>query len=312
MNKESNHIEQYIRKESRKLNLRKVLVAISGGADSVAVLSAVKGAGLEVRALHCNFHLRGNESDRDNDFVESLCQSEGIPLDIKHFNVSDYLLHHKNVSVEMACRDLRYDWFMNFLREYDYQRVVTGHNADDNIETFFLNLLRGSGSRGLKGMEKDNGYIWRPLLEFHREEILEYLKIRNLSFVVDSTNLEDNYRRNFIRNRVIPLLKSEWKGFNGALDKTLKNLYSENLIVEKALDEILETNKDFLASDLILNFPSPLLLIRRFTDSCGPFSTTPQEVLSAIKADKPHVRKWNLKNGTLVLRNHRLYKNPFQ
>ena len=296
-----------IKKEVSDLKISNVCVALSGGADSIAATFALREVGLNIIALHCNFHLRGEESNRDMEFVSNFAKVHEIPLEIKEFNVKNYLKDHKSTSLEMACRDLRHNWFKDKMMELGFDRIVIGHNADDNIETFFLNLLRGSGSRGLKGMNKDNGKIWRPLLQFHREEILEYLKINNLSYVTDSTNLTNDYRRNYLRNVIFPLFKKEWKGFNVTLDRTLQNLNTENLLVEDLLDQILPLPLEPLAVSKILSSKAPLLVIKRFIEPLGPFSSTPNEVLSAIKANKPHIRKWVLKKGILYLRNGNLF-----
>lgn len=297
------YIIDSIRKQVFQLDLRQVIVALSGGADSIATAFILKKIGLEILALHCNFHLRGDESNRDMKFVEQFCEAYRIPLEIRHFDVDVYMNNNPHTSVEMACRDLRHKWFENRLISTRYERIATGHNADDNIETLFLNLLRGSGTRGLRGMTVDNGKLWRPLLNFHRTEIIGLLERYRIDFIVDSTNLTSDYRRNFLRNEVFPLIKTEWNGFEKALDCSLCHLQEENSVVEYYLSKILETHNDKIPVAHILSFPSPLLLIRRFIEKCGPYTTTQNEVLDAIKANKPHIRKWSLKYGDLILRN---------
>ena len=300
-------IEASAKKEASDFNIKNVLVALSGGADSVATLSALHKTGINIIALHCNFHLRNEESDRDTRFVENLCNLLNIKLQVIHFDVNNYLIQNKGTSVEMACRNLRHQWFDEKLAETGFDRIATGHNADDNIETFLLNMLRGSGSRGLRAMKADDGKIWRPLLSFHRKEILTYLSENHLDFVVDSTNLDSDYRRNFLRNKVIPLLKLEWKGFDKAMDKTIRNIESENLIVENVIDNLLPEPYKPLEVNRILTSPAPLLVIKRFIDPYGSFPTTPSEILSAIKANKPHIRRWRLKKGIVFLRNGNLF-----
>ena len=308
MSKRKYHpIEVTIKKEASNFGIHKVLIALSGGADSIATAFSLKQTDIAIRALHCNFHLRAEESNRDMEFVKEFCAIHDIPLEIKEFDVNDYMKHHKGISVEMACRDLRHDWFRLKLTETGYDRIATGHNADDNIETFFLNLLRGSGTRGLKGMTKDNGVLWRPILQFHRNEILEYLEGYNLRFVVDSTNLQNDYRRNLIRNTIIPLFKEEWKGFNASLDKTIRNLSAENQIVEYVINNALSHSDQSISVSTIMSSPAPLLLIKRYIDPLGPFSTTAEEILSSIKANKPHIRRWRLKDGDVFLRNGNLF-----
>lgn len=306
-----NTIVSATKKEAAAFKIKKVLVALSGGADSIATSLILKNAGLEIVALHCNFHLRAAESNRDMEFVRAFCKNIDIPLEIVEFNVENYISKNKGISIEMACRNLRHDWFKEKLSEYKFDRIATGHNADDNIETFFLNLLRGSGSRGLKGMTIDNGIIWRPLLKFHRDQILNFLKENNQEFVVDSTNLENDFRRNILRNKILPLMKEEWKGFNASLDKTIQNIDAENKIVETELNRILKPSKGMLKVSDILNFSAPLLLIRRFIDTLEPFSTTPSEIISAIKSNKPHIRRWRLKKGIVILRNGILYAETY-
>ncbi|MCH5240147.1 MAG: tRNA lysidine(34) synthetase TilS [Muribaculaceae bacterium] len=300
-------IETSVKVTAEEHNIKKVLVALSGGADSMATIYALHRSGIYTIALHCNFHLRGKESDRDTLFVKEFCRQNFIPLEIKDFNVETYLNENPGESIEMACRNLRHDWFDKMLKETGFDRIATGHNADDNIETFFLNMLRGSGSRGLRGMIGDNGKIWRPLLSFHRNEILEYLNNNNVKYVIDSTNLESDFRRNFLRNEIIPLLKSKWPGFNASMDKTIKNMEAENNICESYLNDILATSPATLSIDKIIASKAPLLLIKRFIDPYGPFATTPEEILAAIKANKPHIRRWRLKSGGVFLRNGKLF-----
>ena len=309
MSKENRYsnIEASVKNEASSYNINKVLVALSGGADSVTCAFALKKIGLEIMALHCNFHLRGEESNRDMTFVRNFCNEQKIPLKEIEFDVEEYLKIHKGESLEMACRKLRHEWFDNQLNDLRYDRIVTGHNADDNIETLFLNMLRGAGTRGLKGMLPDTGKIWRPLLSFFRKEILEYLQINNLNFVVDSTNLKSDYRRNYLRNEIIPLMRNKWSGFDKAMLHTLSHLKEENKIVESSIDKILSRNHSSIPVDEIMDFPAPLLLLKRFIDPLGPFVATPQEVLDAINANKPHIRKWRLKHGILKLRNRRLF-----
>ena len=303
MRSKEHKIEASVKKEASELKISNVLVAVSGGADSVAALLALRSSGLNVKAMHCNFHLRGEESNRDMKFVMALCKEHGIPLETIEFDTEKFLSYNKGMSVEMACRKLRFEWFEKRLEECGYDRIVTGHNADDNIETFFINMLRGSGTRGLKGMISDNGKIWRPLLSFHRNEIVDYLQCRKQEFIVDSTNLSCDYRRNILRNRIIPLFKEEWKGFDNVLDKTISNLSEENKIVEDYISSVLPSDEAPLSVEKILNSPSPLLLIKRYISKAGEFSTTHKEILSAIKANKPHIRRWRLINGMVILRN---------
>lgn len=304
-------LERYISLYARSHGLKKIVATISGGADSVALLAALASApAIDTTALHCNFHLRGEESMRDQQHVESICRALGIKLYIKDFDVNGYREREKGCSVEMACRELRYEWFREMAAGLGADRIATGHNADDNIETLFLNLMRGSGTTGLRGMLPDSGEIWRPLLFTHRSEITEYLKEKGISYVTDSSNLSSDYRRNFLRNEIIPMLRSRWEGFDKAMGRSLEHLREENKIVERMVGDSLPPAGMPLRSETVMDFPAPELLIRRYAQPLRPFATTAAEVLAAIHADKPDIRRWQLPGGTLMLRNKKLYLIP--
>ena len=188
----------------------KYIVALSGGADSVALLLVMKRlAGewnMQLEAAHCNFRLRGNESDRDENFCKNLCVSYDIPLHLIHFDTREYaLLHH--VSIEMAARRLRYDYFERLRRDIDADGICVAHHRDDSVETVLLNLVRGTGIRGLRGIQPRNGYILRPLLSISRHDIVGFLDSLNQTFVTDSTNFVPDVKRNKIRLELMPLLQ---------------------------------------------------------------------------------------------------------
>ena len=186
----------------------KILVAISGGADSVTLLCALLEQGHPpTAALHCNFQLRGEESERDEQFVVSLCKKLNVPLYIKRFDTLKYA-RHKGISIEMAARELRYDWFEKQREALHADYIAVAHHREDQAETVILNLIRGTGIRGLAGIHAENGHIIRPLLSVSKQDILKYLKEIGQDFVTDSTNLERNALRNRIRLDLIPMLQS--------------------------------------------------------------------------------------------------------
>lgn len=197
-----------------------VIVAVSGGADSVALLASLIALGYNCVAAHCNFHLRGDESDRDMRSVQALCSRLGVDLYMRDFDVEDRC-RTTGESVEMACRSLRYEWFGNLLDKMRAQCIAVAHHREDNVETFFLNLMRGSSITGLTGMRWRNEYIVRPLLNLTRESIEKYLKACNIPYVNDSSNASNDYQRNKLRNVVIPTLTSQ---FPGAIDGILKSI----------------------------------------------------------------------------------------
>ena len=188
----------------------KYIVALSGGADSVSLLFVLKHLehelGIGVEAAHCNFHLRGAESVRDEEFCKQLCERLSVPLHLIHFDTQAYADLHR-VSIEMAARDLRYGYFENLRRDIEAHDICVAHHRDDSVETVLLNLVRGTGLRGLRGIQPRNGNIIRPLLSLSREDIVQYLDALGENYVTDSTNLHNDVKRNKIRLDVMPLLR---------------------------------------------------------------------------------------------------------
>ncbi|MDE6553039.1 MAG: tRNA lysidine(34) synthetase TilS [Muribaculaceae bacterium] len=229
-------IETTVAETLRKAGISSVLVAVSGGADSVALLRACAHLspmlGLRLEAVNCNFHLRGAESDRDSEFVAALCRQLGVKLHLADYDVMAYITEHPGTSMEMACRELRYSDFFRICREENLERVAVAHNTDDDLETMIMNMLRGSGTRGLRGMDIDNGRVIRPFLKVTRKEIESYLSAIGQDFITDSSNLTSDYRRNFIRRDVLPLLESRWPGARKSLTKTLSIMKEESDIIE--------------------------------------------------------------------------------
>ena len=188
----------------------KYIIALSGGADSVSLLLVLKHLeselGITLEAAHCNFHLRGDESLRDEQFCQQLCRRLHVPLHLVHFDTHAYAdLHH--VSIEMAARDLRYAYFEQLRRDIRAQDICVAHHRDDSVETLLLNLVRGTGLRGLRGIQPRNAHIIRPLLSHSRQQIEQYLDALGESYVTDSTNLHNDVKRNKIRLNIIPLLR---------------------------------------------------------------------------------------------------------
>lgn len=227
---------QYFIQESCLIDQAKpVLVALSGGADSVALLRVLLMLGYDCRAAHCNFHLRGDESNRDEQFVINLCHQLDVPLVMKHFDVQA-CMQERGISMEMACRELRYQWFDELMNNQGCSCIAVAHHSDDNIETFFLNALRGTGIAGLAGMKPRNGNVVRPLLCVSRAEILAWLSEQEQDFVTDSTNLENEALRNRLRNVVLPVLYSEFPGAHSSLLKTIENMSRCNNLYRESLD----------------------------------------------------------------------------
>ena len=240
MNQEEFLNSIFTAEELKAIKRERILVALSGGADSVALLRGLLAAGYNCHAAHCNFHLRGEESMHDERFVRDLCQRLEVPLAVKDFDVAAWQQEHGG-SVEMACRELRYAWFKQEVERLHCTRIAVAHHADDQVETFFLNLMRGTGLKGLAGMQRENGYIWRPMLNVTRAQVLDYLNCIGQDYVTDSTNAQNDYRRNRLRNMVLPFIEHEFPNAKERIHKTMQNLASdldllEWLVADQRLD----------------------------------------------------------------------------
>ena len=216
-------------------------VAFSGGADSTALLVAACATGRDVTALHCNFHLRGAESDRDEQFCRRLAATLGVELRVKHFDVHARMAA-TGESLEMAARELRYAWFDSEERRLCAEKgaamvpLLVAHHADDNVETFMLNLMRGSGLRGLAAIPPRRGYIVRPLLGITRKEILEYLREQGVEYVTDSSNLVADVMRNKLRLKVLPAMEELFPGFSRAVGQSAQHLRDDLELLQSLTD----------------------------------------------------------------------------
>lgn len=213
-----------------------MLIALSGGADSVALLLHLQQTGEAKAAAHCNFHLRGAESDRDERFVRQLCEERGIPLFVKHFDTyAEAEATHE--SIEMVARRLRYEWFDHLCREHHFKAVAVAHHMEDNAETILLNLVRGTGLRGLCGISAERDNVVRPLLGWTKQQILDFLAERNQPYMTDSTNADTCYRRNFIRHRLLPLLHELNPKVEEKLNEMARHLQQTERIYQRGLQQ---------------------------------------------------------------------------
>lgn len=199
-------VYQFIRKHNLLDDNELYIVALSGGADSVALLLLLKEHGFNVHAAHCNFHLRGDESNRDEAFCESLCREQNVPFHRVHFDTHTYAELHQ-VSIEMAARELRYRWFEQLRTDIGAAGICVAHHHDDLVETVLMNMVRGTGVHGLVGIKAHNGHVLRPFLSVSRDEIEHFLSERGQNYVTDSTNLADEATRNKVRHHLVPLLR---------------------------------------------------------------------------------------------------------
>ena len=214
----------------------KVILALSGGIDSMVLADLLLKAKVEFVAAHCNFHLRGNESDGDDWFVRKFAENRGIQCFVKHFETEKYAVKY-GISIEMAARDLRYAWFEQLRQQLGYDKIAVAHHADDQAETFFINLLRGAGLNGLKGMKPQNGVVIRPLLWASREQIRQYAVENHIVWREDHTNVESVYLRNRIRNQLLPVFDELQPKARQGLYKSLEHLSAENELYRALLKE---------------------------------------------------------------------------
>ena len=277
----SNYIcRHHLLKESGKY-----LVALSGGADSVALLLLLHQMGYHIEACHCNFHLRGEESNRDETFCISLCQQYAIPLHRIHFNTKEYASLHKE-SIELAARNLRYRYFEQLRRDLEADGICVAHHRDDSVETVLINLIRGAGVNGLKGILPVNGYVIRPLLCVGRNDILSYLEERKQAYVTDSSNLVDDVVRNKIRLHVIPMLKDINPAVVENISNTTTYLQEAGRILDASMQNGILKRQDGMMISVskkdILECPSPEYAL---FDSLSPYGFTGsviQEILVSI------------------------------
>ncbi len=294
-----NKIKRYIASEHLLRVDALYLVALSGGADSVALLLCLKELGYCIEAIHCNFHLRGEESLRDEQFCEDLCQRENIPLHKAHFDTQAYADLHK-VSIEMAARELRYRYFFQLKEALSADGVCVGHHKEDSVETILINLVRGTGLSGLMGIRPRNNDVIRPLLCVTRQEIEDYLQKYAVSFVIDSTNLVDDVVRNKIRLNVLPLLSEINPSVTDAILTTANHLSEVDAIVQESLKTALGkavsfinpvtqvssnslSNEPFLLDlSVVRAFPSPSYLLFYILKPLGFSSSQITEMVSHL------------------------------
>ena len=215
------------------LKQKKVLLAVSGGLDSMVLLHLFQQLHYEIGVAHCNFQLRGLESFEDQNFIQNYAEANSLPIFITQFDTQAFAQDYK-LSIQVAARELRYNWFYELLETQNFDYVLTAHHADDNLETFLINLSRGTGLDGLTGIPEQNDKVIRPLLAFSRQEMEAYAKQNAIQWREDSSNASDKYLRNKIRHDVVPILKELNTDFIASFQKTQEYLQQAQVMVEDA------------------------------------------------------------------------------
>ncbi len=284
----------------------KILLAVSGGMDSVVLADLFHRAGCLFGIAHCNFQLRGEESEMDAHFVEQMASRMNCECYVERFNTDEYAKQH-GVSVQMAARDLRYKWFDQLLSEKGYNWLATGHHLDDQIETFFINLLRGTGITGLHGILPMQNNVIRPLMFSNRKEIENYINDNQLKFRIDKSNLSVKYQRNKIRLKLIPVLAEIIPDYQRAINETIERIKNSEIIYRKEIDTIRKkVSKAESDNTIKLSIPSLKKL--------SPLNTWLFELLSPYgfnyQAVNDIVRSFDAISGkTFYSKTHRLVKD---
>lgn len=298
-------IAQYIDNERLfPLNAR-IIVALSGGADSVALLRILHTLGYDCEAAHCNFHLRGAESDRDEMFVRKLCKTMRIPLHTIDFETEQYAIE-KKISIEMAARELRYQWFAEIKEKTKANVIAVAHHQDDSVETVLLNLIRGTGINGLLGIRPKNGDIVRPLLCISRKEITDYLQNAKQEYMTDSTNLQDEYTRNKIRLNLLPLMQEINPLVKEHIIDTSNYLNDVNRIYNKGIEEgkqrVIEKGDIRIIS--LLKEPSPEALLFEILYPLGFNAAQTKNILAMLEGQTG--KQFISKDGWRVVKDREL------
>ena len=230
---------EFIRRENLFQPKDKLLLAVSGGVDSIVLCELCKRSGYDFVIAHCNFKLRGEESERDEVFVKKLALKYGVEIFVKAFETQEYADKNK-CSIQEAARTLRYEWFAELIAVVNNaippaKFIVTAHHADDNIETLLMNFFKGTGIRGLRGILPLNGKIIRPLLFAHKEQLVVFARENNLQFLEDSSNLADKYTRNYFRNQVIPTVINLFPQVQQNLETNLQRFRDIEILYHQAI-----------------------------------------------------------------------------
>ncbi|MAX69088.1 MAG: tRNA lysidine(34) synthetase TilS [Flavobacteriales bacterium] len=275
-----NRFSENIKKNNLFSKEDKLIVAISGGADSVALAILLNDCNFPIVFAHCNFNLREDESDADEDFVRKLAKKMDLECYVESFETEKFAEENK-ISIQMAARELRYSWLEKIRTKTDSKYIAVAHHKDDDIETYFINLIRGSGIRGFLGMKDKKNTIIRPLLNFEKNEIESYLRFKNQKFRTDSSNIDTKYLRNNIRKHIVPIIKDINPSFSNTFSNELEYMNDVFKVFQKVIkaemkDIVLSTDVDIILDKNKLIFSdNKKILLRELIFPFG-FSQTEQ------------------------------------
>jgi len=298
--------EHYIKQNNLFYHQDYLLLALSGGCDSVALFWLLKNLKYRFSVAHCNFNLRDSDSDNDELFVKKLCQENNIHLFNTSFNTKDFAATNK-LSIEDAARKLRYTWFEEIRTKNNFSYILTAHHLDDKIETFFINLTKGTGIKGLRSILAKNNNIIRPLLFAKKEEIENYCSKNNIRYRTDQSNFDTDFLRNKFRHEILPVFKKINPKFQNRMLKNfeifndLEKIYNDYIESNKQI--VIENRKNLIYIDLekLLNTPAPLSLLYEIISPYGFKSSQNEHILTNIN---------NLQTGKLFFsKTHRILKD---
>lgn len=298
-----NRVKEFISRNKLLDKKSLYIVALSGGADSVCLLLLMKKLNYNVHAAHCNFKLRGEESERDELFCRELCLKHDIPFHLTHFDTRAYATLHK-VSIEMAARELRYGYFEQLRVSIDATGIIVAHHKNDRVETFLMNILRGTGLNGLESIKPLNGHIIRPLLCVNRHEIENFLKELGQEYVTDSSNLIDDVLRNKIRLNLIPILEEIYPKASENICRTIDNVSESVKIVNNSLSYSInkclnKTGQEYeISIKELMKQPSPETVLYTILSDFGFTPTTIRSIYNNVNAQSG--KKWYSDNYILA------------
>jgi tRNA(Ile)-lysidine synthase len=304
---------EFIKKNSLFDPHQKVLLAVSGGIDSMVLLHLFEKSGFRYGVVHCNFQLRGGDSEKDEAFVKQQVMNHGVPFICERFDTEEHA-RVNGISIEMAARELRYSYFEKVRAEKKYDYIATAHHQDDMMETFFLNLTRKTGLKGITGIKEKAGNIIRPLLFAGRKEIEDYARLHFIEFRVDFTNSEVVFQRNFIRHRILPLFSELNPAFKKNLIGTISNLREAAKVYVACIREAQEKVVSIQGDGLVLHIETLLeshfakILLFEMLTEYNFNASVAEQVFSSLKNESG--KQFYSKNHRLVKDREYLYITP--